>query len=41
MWKTAYTVSSQVNSLEENDLGHFSMSFIHENFHLEEIKTSS
>ncbi len=39
--KLAYTVSSQINSLEENDLGHLSKSFIHENCDLEEIKTSS
>jgi hypothetical protein len=37
----AYTDSSQVNSLEENDLGHFSKSFIHESFDLKEIRTSS
>ena len=41
MWKVAYTVSSQVNRLEENDIGYFSMSFIHENFDLEGIRTLS
>jgi hypothetical protein len=39
--KMAYTVSSQVNSLEENDLGYFSRSFIHESFDLKEMRASS
>ena len=41
MWKTAYTVSNQVTNLEENDLGHFPVSYIHKNFLLEEIRTPS
>jgi hypothetical protein len=41
MWKAAYTVNIQLNTLKENDLGHFPVSYIQNNFHLEEIRTSS
>ena len=39
--KMAYTVSNQVTDAEENDLGHLPTTFIHKNFLLEEIRTSS
>jgi len=37
----AYTVSNQDTNLKKNDLEHLSTTFIHKNFLLEEIRTSS